>query len=202
MITPFYGEFLISPVPLELSLNACSHGCYFCFSLLNQHDRHVSVTPIMNLLKNYMTRHSLEASLLRAGYPVLISNRVDPFANSNYQMSVPILRTMTELGIPIAFQTRGGRGIDEALEFLQPSVWYISINTQTDTFRKQLEPGAPDMDSRFRLMETLRAKGHSVVLGLNPVVEEWLPDPEQVIERAKNSGAQGAWVETLHFNPQ
>ena len=200
MISTYYGEFLTSPVPLELSLNYCSHGCSFCFANLSKRDRKADMKQVMGLLSAFRERRTLEALLLREGYPVLISNRVDPFANSNYQQSLAVIETCVALGIPMAFQTRGGRGIDEALSILAPSCWYISINTASEDLRERLEPGAPSLASRYALIEKLRAAGHRVVLGLNPCVPEWVPDPLAVLAPAKAAGAEGVWCEALHFN--
>jgi hypothetical protein len=37
--------------------------------------------------------------------------------------------------IPVAIQTRGGKGVDDVLDFLPPSVWYISIPCLNDDIR-------------------------------------------------------------------
>lgn len=58
---------------------------------------------------------NLAARLMREGYPVMLSNKVDPFAASNYKMTLPHLRLFKAKGIPVAFQTKGGKGIEEAL---------------------------------------------------------------------------------------
>lgn len=39
MLDVYYGEFLINPIPLELSLNYCSHKCAYCFANVNQPGR-------------------------------------------------------------------------------------------------------------------------------------------------------------------
>ncbi len=199
-IQAYWGEFSVSPVPLEVSLNYCSHRCEFCFANLNTPDRTADMPAIMRLLANYENRKSVEALLLRAGYPVLASNRVDPFAHSNFQQSVPMFRMMAETGIPFAIQTRGGRGIDEVLTFAPPSVWYVSIAQTDDELRKKLEPGAPSLDERYELIDKLTDAGHRVVLGLNPLVPEWCPDPSLVLERARDAGAEGVWIEGLHLS--
>ena len=199
-ISVYYGEMLTSPIPLELSFNYCSHGCRFCFANLNKRDRRADIQATMRLLASYRERSSFEAQLLQDGYPVLVSNRVDPFAHSNYQQSVPVMRLMSEMGIPIAVQTRGGRGVEEAMEFLPPSVWYVSIHTLDEVTRKDVEPGAPSIESRFELVQNLVQRGHRVVIGCNPVVREWLPEPAELFARAKSCGAEGAWIEMLHFN--
>lgn len=196
----YYGEFLVSPIPIELSFNWCSHACKYCFANLNQPQRKANVQSTLNLLRDRYKRKSFEAFLLREQYPVLVSNRVDPFAVSNYRQVLPVLRLMSELEIPIALQTKGGRGIDEALEFLPKSCWYISLATLNDEHRQQMEPGAPSISERLALIEKLVAAGHSVSVGINPCLPEWLPHPENLTRAIAERGAYGAWIEPLHFN--
>jgi len=183
MLDCYWGEFLTNCVPLEISLSYCSHKCAFCYANLNQPDR-----------------NTVAAMLLKRGYPVLASNRVDPFAMSNYKVFLPILETMTAMGIQVMFQTRGGRGIDEALDMIGPSVWYVSIALDDEARREAIEPGAPTLASRHDLIDKLIDAGHTVVVGLNPLVPEWLPDPEPLLSRFKAQGVHGVWIERLHFN--
>ncbi|HIK40400.1 radical SAM protein [Thermoleptolyngbya sp. M55_K2018_002] len=212
-LTAYYGEFLISPIPLELSvIEPCSMGCLYCFAVLG--DRHHAAKSgkskarngskqAVNLLADYQNRNTLEAQLLRDGYPVLISNRTDPFSLSNRTAAIPIMRLMTELEIPIAFQTKGFSRPDdmpEVLEFLKPSCWYISIAFNDDDLRAKIELGAPSLGDRLRLIETLREHGHSVVVGINPCVPEWLPRPLELVRQIKAAGAEGAWVQCLHLS--
>lgn len=200
MIEPYWGEFLISPIPLELSLNYCSHKCAYCFANLNDPKRTGDVKAIMRFLSTYLDRETLEARLLKDGYPVVVSNRTDPFAAANYRQMLPILETMATLEIPVAIQTKGGYGVEDALKFLPPSVWYISISMLDDDIRRRIEPGAPDIESRFRLIEKVRDRGGRVILGLNPLVPEWLPEPGRLLDRAQAAGAEAVWIEELHLN--
>lgn len=200
MIEPFWGEFLISPVPLELSLNYCSHKCAYCFANLNDPKRSGDVKKVMRFLADYQSRDTIEATLLKSGYPVCVSNRVDPFSYSNNRQMLPILQAMTELEIPVTIQTKGGAGVYQALEFLPPSVWYVSISMTDDEIRRRVEPGAPDIESRKRLIDNILARGGRVILGLNPIVPEWLPDPEPLLTWARQAGVEGVWIEELHLN--
>ena len=196
----YYGEFAISPVPIELSFNWCSHNCGYCFANLNKPDRKANIKGTLNMLSEMHKRQTLEAYLLREKYPVLISNRVDPFAVSNYRQSLPIIELLTQLDIPVAFQTKGGRGIDECLAMVKPSCWYISINSLDEDYRKRMEPGAPTFKERLQLAEKLVSRGHSVSIGINPAVPEWLPNPGELIKQIAATGAHGIWAEPLHFN--
>lgn len=202
MIEPFWGEFLISPIPLELSLNYCSHLCSYCFANLNEPGRKADIQAIMRFLGDYMNRDTLEATLLKEGYPVVISNRSDPFAGANYRQAIPLLDTLSQLKIPVAIQTKGGKGALDAVKLLPPSVWYISISMLQDSIRKEIEPGAPTIHSRMELIEAVVKAGGRVILGLNPVVPEWLPgqDMEWLIKEAQSRGVEGVWIEELHLN--
>ena len=200
MIEPYYGEFLINPIPLELSLNFCSHKCGYCFANLNNPGRKLNAPRLMRFLADYRNRDTLPATLLKAGYPVVMSNRVDPFANSNFQQTLPILELLAQLGIPVQFQTRGGKGIEDALKIVGPSVWYVSITFQDDAQRRAVEPGAPSIPARLDLISQLTDHGHHVVAGLNPLVPDWIPDPEPLLDQIQAAGAWGVWIERLHLN--
>lgn len=199
MITPFYGEFLVTPVPAELSFGVCSFRCSYCFANLNDPDRTADPGKILRLLRDHQTRNTLIAHLLRAGYPVLVSNRDDAFAPSNWPQARPILETMTELGIPLAFQTKGGKHARTALPFLKPACWYVSIATLDDKIRQRVEPQAPSISDRLGLIEELRAAGHRVVVGINPAVPEWLPDARPLLQALAAVGAEGVWTSRLHL---
>lgn len=200
MLKPFFGEFLLSPCPLELSLNYCSHKCAVCFANLNQPERKADISAIMRFLSTYRERETLEAILLQQGYPVLFSNKVDPFAASNYRQSLPLIEMMTALGIGIAFQTRGGFGVDEVIKNVPPSHWYISISQRDDAIRKRVEPGAPSIESRLDLISKLTEAGHAVAVAINPLVPEWMPDPEPLLDDVKARGVYGMCAAMVHLH--
>lgn len=202
MIYPYVGEVLISPVPLQLSFNWCSHACSYCFANLNSPNRSFDLKEFQAQLKNMYTNNSLTSVLLRERYPVLISNLVDPFATSNYNVAVPVIEIMTNMEIPVMIQTRGGRGVDDVLSFLPKSMWYVSIPMLNDAIRKRVEPGAPSIESRLQLIDKLRARGHEVLTGICPTVPEFLPgnDSRQLLDILKAKGVHGIWMAPLHFN--
>lgn len=154
----------------------------------------------MNLLQQQHQRDSMEAFWLREGYPVVLSNKVDPFSNSNFRTALPLIELMAGLDIPMMFQTKGGRGIDQALDLIPPSLWYITIEFSDPELCRHVEPAAPSIESRYELIAQLRQRGHEVVLGLNPLSIEWCPKPEVILQRCKDLGVHGVWTELLHFN--
>ena len=205
MLDVYWGEFMISPFPLEWAGDQCSHACAYCFANLQkkhgaQDRRQALIETDMRLLAGYHERSSWAAYLLREGYPVLMSNRTDPFSKNNHQQALAVMHVMHEMGIPMSFQTRGGYGIEDALEFLPPSCWYVSIETMDDELGQRLSPGAPVPSERIRLIRRLREAGHVVVVGFNPCVPEWQPDPEPLLQAVKDAGAWGVWIASLHLS--
>lgn len=202
MLSPFWGEFLVSPIPLELGMSYCSHKCAYCFANLSQPDRTMDVWSVSRLLADYPKRKTIAAHLLQQRYPVLVSNVSDPFSVTNDSASLPLLKTMVELDIPVSIQTKGGRKYKEAIEWLPISTWYVSISFLNDAPRKAIEPGAPPIPERLRMVEDLIERGHPVVLGVNPLVPEWLPERDAValLEWARDVGVHGVWIERLHLN--
>lgn len=200
MITLYTGEFLISPIPLECSLHVCNYGCAYCFATLNyRHSRYRADVPgIMSLLATYPHRHTLVARLLQSRYPVLLSNHTDPFAPSNAAVILPILESLAARGIPVAFQTRGGTLVADALRLIDPSCWYVTVTSDRDL--RAIEPGAPPYAERLRTIDRLLAHGQSVSIGLNPYVPAWWADLPGALRTWSHMGVHGVWVELLHLH--
>jgi len=201
-LDPYWGEFLVSPIPMEASFDYCKYVCAYCFANLNQPGRKANLQAIMNLIAHCAERDTPAARLLRDGYPICISNKVDPFAPGNVQAAIPIMQVLTEIGVPLQIQTKGGRerDVDSLLSFLPPSVFYVSIAMLDDDLRRRIEPGAPRIGDRLRLLAKLSASGHRVVVGVNPLVPDWLPDPQPLLEQVQAAGAEGVWIERLHLS--
>ncbi len=211
-LTTYYGGFLLNaPCPLELSLNVCSHHCPFCFANLNKPNRVANTSQIFGLFKNAFSpgKLTLEKHLLRSGYPIQFSNHIDPFAGNNYELSLRILETLSELDVPCSLQTKGGHGLLKkpnkyhcsALDLIKPTVFYVSLETLDDDIGKKVSaPGAPRPSLRLEMIETLIAHGHRVCVGVNPVVPQWLPDPELMVTTLHSIGVEGIWIQPLHLS--
>ena len=214
-LVPYFGEFLLVPWALELSLiEPCDYACSYCFAILGDRGRkhygrstgaHASgVKQALSLLQNAHKRKTLEAHLINNKYPVLMSNRTDPFGRKNRVQSLALIEIMREMGIPMAFQTKGfirpDLDFDRAMELIEPSWWYITISQDDDGLRKRIEPGATAIEYRYELMQELTRRGHKVCLGWNPWVPEWVTDHEKFLERAWDAGARQIAFQMLHLN--
>lgn len=202
-LTPFWGGLLLnSCAPLEISLNWCTHNCAYCFANLNDPDRASDVQSAIRSIKQRHERDTYEAFLLREGYPVVLSNKVDPFAVSNEDAALELIKVMSEEGIPFTLQTKGGRKIDEALAIIgdKPIVWYISLATLDEDVLKKVEPGAPSAAQRLLLIEKIINRGHKVCVGINPVVPEWISIPSALTDKLSDLGVSGVWVQPMHLS--
>lgn len=208
MLDSYMGEFLISPIPMELSLHYCSMSCPYCFANLNNRRRRADVPALLRLIEGFEERKTLVAHWLQAGYPICFSNRVDPFATSNIRDSLALIEAANRRGLRLQFQTRGAHerhtaAMYEVIATLPyPAVWYLTIEMWDDAIRQQVAPAAPSIPSRWELVARLLSAGHTVVVGVNPVVEEWLPshDVARLMAVLKAFGVHGVWAERLHFS--
>jgi DNA repair photolyase len=203
-ICAYSGEFLISPAGLELSMNWCGHDCSYCFANLNKPNRRADLASIMGLLANFRSRQTREARLMQAGVPLLVSNHVDVFAGTNAEQFEPIWEVCVEQGVPLAWQTRGAHKpqrkiLDRVIRETPRSVWYVSVPFLSDEVRQRLEPRAPSISSRLELIEQLIEAGHVVTVGVNPCSLEWLPEYEPLLDRLKELGVWGVWIQVPYF---
>lgn len=204
-IRAYAGEFFVSPAGLELSMNWCGHACTYCFANLFKPDRRADIRSVVGLLSEFRQRKSREARLLQAGVPMLVSNHVDPFAGTNAVQFEPIWELCVELGVPLAWQTRGAHKahqpiMDRVIRETPRAVWYVSIPMLDDEVRRRVEPHAPSIGSRLELVQQLIEAGHVVTVGVNPLTLEWLPKFEPLLDQLKAIGVWGVWVQVPYFS--
>ena len=116
---------------------------------------------------------------------------------------------MAELDVPCTIQTKGGLGLltkpdnyhCSALDLLPvPTVFYISLETLDNDISKRSAPGAPRASERLAMIDALVKHGHRVCVGVNPVVPQWLPDPEAMVTTLHELGVEGIWIQALHLS--
>lgn len=202
-LRPYTGEYLVSPVGLHMGLNWCTHGCFYCFANLNRPGRRADYTGIQQFLGKYQRQDAgrdIAAMLALQGHAILASNDSDPFAASNGEQNLELIRAMMDMGLRFSFQTRGGRGAIELLREHPPTMVYISFTTDMDQVRRAVEPGAPSHPARMELAQAAKAAGHHVVAGLNPFYPPWWDDIERFLEWLVDNGIRHAWIGEPHLN--
>lgn len=203
MITAFWGELFQYPIPLELSHSYCSNKCAYCFAKLNNPNRKAEVAKVANQLKNYHHKKDMISLLMQNKQAVCVSNKTDPFAQSNYLIAVPQIDTLLELDIPVSFHTRGGKRFDEfySKRNIKKTLFYISICHTDDSIRKKIEPGATEIAYRWEMVKMLIDDGHQVVVGLNPFVQEWV-NCDSYLKSLIHSGVKNVVIQPLHLNSE
>lgn len=205
MLQQYHGEFLINPVPLEMSMSPCSHACAYCFSRRAGYRGWTGYKSFAKTLDRALSGQSDNglSRLLRDRYPVCLSNRSDPFSRSNQADTAQVLAALNANDIPVFFQTKGGVGAIEAAEKQPKSVWYVSISFWDDSKRVEMEPGAPTIAERIELIRRLRSLGHEVLVGINPLVPAWLGDDyKPLLDACAQMGVWGILVQRLHLAPE
>lgn len=206
-----FGELLSLPIPLELSLDDCSYGCYFCFARLDGRPQQRFTSKAFEALVNQFSRIFSDATydptdllhyLLRHRYPICYSNRVDPFGRSNLAWSRLVLELCRTHDVPLMLQTRANRDLSW-LDWLTPKdTLYVSICTLDAGLAKRIEAGAPPPAVRLQALAAAHARGIRTQIGVNPYTPEWAGEPGPWIEAAQRAGVDGFVVEPLVFRPK
>lgn len=204
MIDDFIGEFLFHPAPLEMSGNYCSHNCCYCFANIRKQNRTIDLKATIRQI-NKKEIKTYQDALINEGYPICISNKSDPFSESNYKHTIALAYELTKLKNGIFIQTKGGKGIDEfltAINHKKDIVWYITITTLNESIRKRIEPNAPSIKERFDLAKKLKELGYLVIIAINPILEQWmsLSDLDKFMKICKELDLNHICTEALHLN--
>lgn len=194
---------MVSPVPIHLGMNWCSHACFYCFANLNRPDRRGDWASVLNAVKAVKSGKlgkSVANHLLAAGHPVLASNVSDPFAKSNVDAFNEIKPWFDSIGARICYQTRGGERAIETLKSERPTLVYISVTSDQNDVIKFNEPAAPNFEHRKALIEVCLEAGHFVVVGMNPLHLSWWKDLSGFIRWLAQVGVKHVWHGTLHLS--
>lgn len=200
MLRLYYGEYLLTPIPVHLDLNTCTYGCFYCFANLSRENRRMYARAI-NRIANYEQYDTLESWFLSKGYPILCCNTSDPLAPVNFESFMQIRRAADKRGIKFCYQTKGGR-VDNEDEIMQtsPSMFYVTLSSDKEEFLKFIEPRAPSFEHRMNLIKRLREKGHIVNIGLNPFVPHWWNDIAGTFKQLRDIGVSHVWTGELHLS--
>lgn len=206
MIDEFIGEFMFHPAPLEISGNTCSHNCCYCFANIRKEARYLNLKSFINQM-NKKECTTFKDYLIKEGYPICLSNKTDPFSETNYIATIAMMHEFAKIKNGLFIQTKGGKGIDETLEILKNKkniVWYITITTINEETRKRIEPNAPTTEERLMLAKKLKDAGYLVIIAINPILEQWMPekDLDIFLGMVNEIGIKHICTEALHLNPK
>jgi DNA repair photolyase len=170
------------PAMVEWSGNKCDYGCVYCFVENSSKYKVNNPVEIINQLKN-PTRVAGEA--IKLGYPLLFSNRTDPFSLHNLPVTRLIADITANMPNGVIWQTKTGslKDIEAVLNAYakagkKNAVFAITLNTLDDGKRKLIEPKAPSTANRIKAAEMVKSAGFGVMANVAPMHSGIVPPAE------------------------
>jgi DNA repair photolyase len=202
MIQNFVGEFLFNPCPLELSMGVCTNGCHYCFACNRGYKPWSGIESVKRQIRRAEKSDTNVSKLIKQRYPVVLSNRSDPFCKSNQVDTVELVKFLDAIGVPVFFQTKGGELVDMVSSRCKKTLWYFTVSFWDDEKRKRIEPFAPSINERISQIRSVISSGHRVVVGITPMTEQWLPVNEFSIlcDKLKTIGVDGVYLQGYHMS--
>jgi DNA repair photolyase len=190
----------------------CMHGCTYCFARQyheyidfgcgSDFESKIIVKPnAPKLLRN-------ELKKLKWNMPHLdFSFATDPYLpwEANYELTRQCLEVCADFQIAVGVITKSPlvtRDIDILTRLKDVSVFF-SIPFLTKEKSNPFEPFVPVPEVRFRAMKQLSDAGIPVGIGIAPIIPGYNEsDIPGLLERAKECGAQYAFMSLLHFDTE
>jgi len=201
-------------VSFDHSLNCyrgCIHGCTYCFSRLTHEylgygagtdfDRKIVVkVNAPELLRKELMKPSWK------GEEIVFSFTSDPYIplEAHYKLTRRCLEVCAEFRNPVGIITKSAlirRDIDVLQTLTRDArlgVFFTIPFTDREAARA-VEPYAPLPEARFHAMRDLAAAGIKVGIGIAPVIPGLTSDIPELLRRAKDSGANHAFINMLRL---
>jgi DNA repair photolyase len=188
----------------------CVHGCTYCFA--RQYHEFLGYGAgtdfetklVVKVNAPEVLRQELKKT--RDKMPHLdFSFATDPYValEANYQLTRRCLEVCAEFRVPTAVITKSPlvtRDIDVLKRQVKTSVFF-SMPFLTKEKSNPFEPYTPVPEARFRAMKMLSDEGILTGIGIAPVIPGYNEsDIPGLLERAKECGAQRAFMSMLHLD--
>lgn len=188
----------------------CIHGCTYCFA--RQYHEYLGYgagtdfeTKIVVKL-NTPTLLRQELKKTRDKMPHLdFSFATDPYLplEAEYKLTRQCLEVCAEFGVQVGVITKSPlvtRDLD-ILKRLHKVTVFFSLPFLSKEKSNPFEPYTPVPDARFRAMKLLSDEGIKTGIGIAPVIPGYNEsDIPGLLKRAKESGAQRAFMSMLHLD--
>lgn len=189
----------------------CIHACTYCFARSYHEflgygagtDFETKIVVKVNAPK--LLREELKRTRTKIDH-LAFSMTTDPYLSmeASYELTRRCLEVCKEFRMPVAILTKSPlvtRDID-VLTKMNVSVFF-SIPFLTTEKSKPFEPFTPTPDARFRAMRVLADAGVKVGIAIAPVILKYNDsDIPALLEKAKQHGATGAFMNLLHLNTE
>ncbi len=202
-------------VPFRFSLNpyrGCYHGCAYCYARTSHQnwgfgagtdfDRKIIVkTNAVELLSDAFAKPSWN------GEHIVFSGNTDCYQplEASFRLTRGCLELCAEHANPVSIITKGTlvtRDIDVLQTLARDAAARVNVSIAfaNDNDAAKIEPGAPTITRRFRIIEELSRAGIPVAVSLAPVMPGLndMAIPE-ILRRAASAGATGAFLSIVRL---
>src|SRR5687768_5228480 len=188
----------------------CVHGCTYCFA--RQYHEFLGYGAGTDFETKIVVKPNApqilrgELKKTRDKMPHLdFSFATDPYLplEATYELTRKCLEVCAEFRVPTAVITKSPlvtRDIDVLKKQIKTSVFF-SLPFLTKEKSNPFEPYTPVPEARFRAMKMLSDEGILTGIGIAPVIPGYNEsDIPGLLERAKEAGAQRAFMSLLHLD--
>jgi DNA repair photolyase len=189
----------------------CIHGCTYCFSRpTHEYLGYGAGTDFdRKIIAKVNAPELLRKELLKPswkGDEIVFSFTSDPYIplEANYKLTRRCLEVCAEFRQPVGVITKSAlirRDIDVLQELSRNAhlgVFFTIPFTEVESSRA-VEPYAPLPEARFHAMEALASAGIIVGIGIAPVIPGLTTDIPVLLKRAKEAGAEYAFINMLRL---
>jgi len=188
----------------------CIHGCTYCFA--RQYHEYLGYGAGTDFETKIVVKPNTpqllreELKKTRDKMPHLdFSFATDPYLplEAEYQLTRKCLEVCAEFKVPVAVITKSAlvtRDLDILKQLARVSVFF-SLPFLSKERSNPFEPYTPVPEARFRAMKLLSDEGIQTGIGIAPVIPGYNEaDIPGLLERAKECGAQRAFMSMLHID--
>ena len=201
-------------LPFERSLNpyrGCEHGCIYCFARPTH--SYLGLSPGLDFETRIIAKPNIAAVLRRElaapGYrpsPVVIGAATDCYqpAERDLRLTRALIEVLGESRHPFSVITKSS-AVEHDLDLIVPlaarglAAVYVTITTLDAALARQLEPRAATPARRLRTLRTLAAAGVPTGVSVAPQIPFINNDMEQVLQAARDAGAERAFYTVLRL---
>ena len=201
-------------LPFERSLNpyrGCEHGCIYCFARPTH--SYLGLSPGLDFETRIIAKPNIAAVLRRElaapGYrpsPVVIGAATDCYqpAERDLRLTRALIEVLSESRHPFSIITKSS-AVERDLDLIAPlaarglAAVYVTITTLDAALARQLEPRAATPARRLRTLRTLAAAGVPTGVSVAPQIPFINNDMEQVLQAARDAGAERAFYTVLRL---
>ncbi|CAN7540717.1 PA0069 family radical SAM protein [Acidovorax sp. LjRoot194] len=198
----------------ELSVNpyrGCEHGCVYCYARpthsylnfspgLDFETQIVAKQNIAEVLRHELAQPRYVPRLLNIGSATDCYQPVE----RELKLTRSLIEVMRDARHPFSLITKSS-GVERDLDLLAPlaaqhlTAVYVTITTLDPVLARRMEPRAAAPHRRLRTLRTLADAGIPVGVSVAPQIPFITEDMEQVLEAARDAGAQSAFYTVLRL---